>query len=182
MNKRKRLNIILLSDNVEGEIDKNIDFITYIIPEILYMVGFEHKHPHHDLDVYNHTLKALSNSKCDLKIRMALLLHDIGKPYSYQDDGQIRHFHGHPKVSAEMSETILKRLGYEGEFISDIIYLVENHDKLIDTDNLDNNIEMVRKRLEMQYYDARAHKEDKVKKRIDILDEIKRKLNNPNSN
>ena len=60
--------------------------------------------------------------------------------------------------------------------------MVENHDKLIDTNNLDNNIEMVRKRLEMQYSDASAHKEDKVKKRIDILEEIKCKLNNPNSN
>lgn len=182
MNNRQKLNDILLSENIEEEVNKNIEFITNIIPEISFMIGFEHKHPHHDLDVYNHTLKALSNSKCDLRIRMALLLHDIGKPFSYQDDGDIRHFYGHPKVSAKMAETILKRLGYEKEFISDIIYLVENHDKLIDTNKLDNNIEMVQKRLEIQYSDAKAHKEDKIEKRFNILDEIKYKLNNPNSN
>ena len=146
------------------------------------MIGFDHKHPHHDLDVYNHTLKALSNSKKDLKIRMALLLHDIGKPFSYQDEGAIRHFYGHPNVSAKMSDTILKRLEYEEEFILDIIYLVKNHDNLIDTNNLDNDIDLVWKRLEMQYADAMAHKEDKIEKRLNILNKVKQKINNPNSN
>lgn len=182
MNNRQILNNILLSYNVVNDINKNIKFITDIIPEISSMIGFEHKHPHHDLDVYNHTLKALSNSKKDLHVRIALLLHDIGKPFSYQDEGTIRHFHGHPKVSAEMSEIILKRLGYEEDFISDIIYLVENHDSLIDTENLDNNIELVRKRLEIQFADAKAHKEDKVEKRLNILNKVKESLNNPNSN
>ena len=113
---------------------------------------------------------------------MALLLHDIGKPFSYQNDGNIRHFYGHPKVSAKMSEIILKRLGYEESFISDIIYLVENHDSLIDTNNLDNDIELVWKRLEIQYADAKAHKEDKVEKRLNILNKVKENLKNPNGN
>ena len=47
------------------------------------MIGFDHKHPHHHLDVFNHTLYALSLSKKDFSIRMALLFHDISKPYCY---------------------------------------------------------------------------------------------------
>ena len=47
---------------------------------------------------------------------MAALLHDIGKPFSYQDE-EVRHFHGHPEVSADMTEEILKRLGYSKDFI-----------------------------------------------------------------
>ena len=43
------------------------------------MVVFEHKDPQHDLDVYNHTLKAVSNNKNDLKIRMAI--------FNFKDDG-----------------------------------------------------------------------------------------------
>ena len=35
---------------------------------------------------------ALSNSNYDFEERLALLLHDIGKPFSYQDDGETRHF------------------------------------------------------------------------------------------
>ena len=54
------------------------------------MIGFEHKHPHHHLDVWNHTLLALSYSPKDFDIRLVLLLHDIGKPHSYQDE-EIRH-------------------------------------------------------------------------------------------
>ena len=115
MNNIPKLNDIILSENVKEEVNKNIGFMTDIIPEISFMIGFEHNHPHHDLDVYNHTLKALSNSKSDLKIRMALLLHDIGKPFSYQDDGEIRHFRGHPKTSAKISFNILKRLKFNDD-------------------------------------------------------------------
>ena len=43
MNKQEILNNILLSDNVEDEINKNIDFIKNIIPEISFMIGFDHK-------------------------------------------------------------------------------------------------------------------------------------------
>ena len=35
------------------------------------------------------------NSPNDLDIRLALLLHDIGKPFSYQDDESGRHFKNH---------------------------------------------------------------------------------------
>ena len=75
------------------------------------MIGFEHNHPHHHLDVWNHTLYALSLSENNFDIRLSLLLHDIGKPFSYQDD-EIRHFHNHPYVSFIMSKSILSRLGF----------------------------------------------------------------------
>ena len=42
-------------------------------------------------------------------IRLCLLLHDIGKPFSYQGE-EVRHFRNHAAVSANMSKIILKRL------------------------------------------------------------------------
>jgi hypothetical protein len=57
-NNREKLNDILLSENVKEKVNENIELITNIIPEISSSIGFEHNHPHHDLDVYNHTLKA----------------------------------------------------------------------------------------------------------------------------
>ena len=59
------LKTILTSDNVSKEILKNIDYILTLIPEIKPMIGFNQKHPHHNLDVFMHTLKALENSKND---------------------------------------------------------------------------------------------------------------------
>lgn len=50
------------------------------------MIGFEHRHPHHHLDVRQHTLEAIRNlNSSDIELIMAGLLHDIGKPFSYQD-------------------------------------------------------------------------------------------------
>ena len=76
---------ILLTDDIVKSINDNMDDLLLIIPEIKNMIGFEHNHPHHHLDVWNHTLLALSLSENDFDIRLCLLLHDIGKPFSYQD-------------------------------------------------------------------------------------------------
>lgn len=171
-NARKQINEILTSRIVED----NMDFILENIPEISHMIGFEHKHPHHHLDVWGHTLLALKSLESqDLETNMAVLLHDIGKPFSYQDD-EIRHFRGHPQISAQMSEKILKRLGYDKEFIEDVCYLVRTHDTIIQPDNLDNTYNMIQKRLLVQYADAKAHKPDKVEKRVKVLDGIKEEL------
>lgn len=59
MDKEKIYNI-LMSDNIVQSINNNLNYLFNIIPELKYMVGFEHKHHHHHLDVWNHTLYVLS--------------------------------------------------------------------------------------------------------------------------
>lgn len=159
-----------------GKIEENFEFVKSQIPEIIPMIGFEHRHPYHHLDVWNHTLAVVSGiESTDLEIKMAGLLHDIGKPFSYQDE-EVRHFHGHPEVSCKMAEKILTRLGYDDEFVRNVCYLVRTHDTIIDPNNLDNTYEMVMKRIQIQYADAKAHAPDKVEKRIQTLDRISEEL------
>lgn len=159
-----------------GKIEENLEFLKEKIPEITNMIGFEHNHPHHHLDVWNHTLEVIKNiNNQDLELKMAALLHDIGKPFSYQDD-EVRHFHGHPEVSSQISENILKRLGYDEKFVKDVCYLVRTHDTIIDPNNLDNSYKMIMKRLQLQYADAKAHAPSKVEKRIRFLDTISESL------
>ena len=76
-----------------NSLPENQESIFKYIPELESMVGFEHRHPHHNLDVWKHTLAVLENLKdeTDIELKMAGLLHDIGKPFSYQD-GEVRHF------------------------------------------------------------------------------------------
>lgn len=168
---KEKINEILLS----GNILENMVFLLGVIPELKFMVGFNHKHPHHHLDVWNHTLEVVRNVDSDLELRMAALLHDVGKPFSYQE-GEVRHFHGHPEVSARMTQIILERLGYDKEFIQNVFYLVRTHDTTIDTEYLDYDFSLVEKRLQLQYADASSHHPDKIGKRLEILDIIKEAL------
>ena len=159
------------------DLDSQKETIFKIIPELKAEDGFDHKHPHHCYDVWKHTAFAVEHSKPDLEIRLVLLLHDIGKPFSYQEDGEIRHFHGHPKKSAQMSKEILERLGISDDKIREMCYLIVNHDNVIDVQNLKpSDIELAKKQLYIQYCDAYAHNPKYVDKRIKKLDEIKEQI------
>ena len=166
---------ILLAEDVVLAIKNNMDYLLDIIPELKYMMGFDHKHPHHHLDVWNHTLYALSLSNRDFEVRLALLLHDIGKPFSYQE-GDVRHFKNHPEVSMKMTEDILRRLGFNRNDIKKICYLVKNHDNPITDDQINDDYDLVLKLYDVQYCDALAHHPDKLEKRKKYLNDIKKKL------
>ena len=165
------LESILTSENIEEEIRYNEDYIFSLIPELKYEVGFEQKHPHHSFDVWNHTIEALKHIEPNFELRLIVLLHDIGKPFSYQDgeDG-VRHFKGHTKKSREISEGILTRLNIEPK--EEIRYVIENHDTPIDTNTIKNR-ELEIKRLKIQYADAYAHSPSTIQKRILKLNAIK---------
>ena len=166
---------ILLTDNIKQSVINNQKQLFEIIPELEYMVGFKHNHPHHHLDVWNHTILALSLSKNDYDIRLSLLLHDIGKPFSYQDE-EVRHFRNHPIVSSNMSKRILKRLNYDTEYINKICYLIAHHDTPITAEEINNDIDLCLQLYEIQRCDALAHHPEKLEKRILYLNEIESKI------
>ncbi len=173
---QERLSEILLQDNIRESIYKNLDYLLSIIPELKPMIGFPHNHPHHNLDVWEHTLEALSHSKKDFDIRLALLLHDIGKPHSYQDE-EVRHFHGHAEVSTTMSKEILNRLGYPKELVDKVLYLIKYHDTAITPEEIERgDIEILLERLHVQECDSRAHHPDYQQKRLDYINELKKTL------
>ena len=169
---------ILLQDDVVESIKNNFSYLVKIIPEIKPMISFDQKNPNHHLDVWNHTLCALSYSEKSFDERLVLLLHDIGKPFSYQDDKNgIRHFNNHPNVSAAISEKILKRLNYKEEYINEILYLIKNNDNKITKEEITKNITLEYKRYNIQKCDILAHKKTMLKKRLDYLEKTKKLFN-----
>ena len=65
-----------------------------------------------------------------------MLLHDIGKPFSFQDDGNIRHFKGHAKKSAEIAKIVLDRFNINNEIKNTLLKLIEYHSCRIDVDDI----------------------------------------------
>ena len=99
-------------------------------PELLPMVGFGQRNRHHCYDVWEHTLHALAAVPEDLVLRCTMLLHDVGKPDSFTlDEQSVGHFYGHPAVSRELADRMLRRLKCGTEFRETVVRLVEWHDK-----------------------------------------------------
>jgi len=173
----QKLQQILTKDDIITSINENIYDLLNIIPEIKDMIGFEHNHPHHHLDVWNHTLLALSTSPNDFKIRLVLLLHDIGKPHSYQDL-EVRHFQGHADKSSEIANNILTRLEIKQEEINEICYMIKYHDTMISDELINNNKLLAQILFKIQTCDALAHNPTKLEKRKRYLMSLNKKINN----
>lgn len=102
--------------------------ITQIIPELLPAVDFDQHSPHHAYDVYTHTAHVTAATAPHPELRLAALLHDVGKPATFFADANGRgHFYDHARVGAEMADRILLRLKAPTQFRETVVFLIENH-------------------------------------------------------
>lgn len=133
----KELCTLLVGANVKSVLDEYKEVIAVIIPEIAPMFNCEQNHPWHIYNVWNHTTTAVASAPKNDIIRLALLLHDIGKPsvVTVGEDG-ITHFLGHGKESVKIAEQILKRMRVSNRVYNEVITLVEYHDAFVNADNV----------------------------------------------
>lgn len=106
------------------------DVLAEFIPELKSTFGFKQNNPYHCYPVYAHILTVLKECvDADIITKLAAFFHDIGKPHCYQDDDSgIRHFKGHGKVSAEMTDNIMRRLKFDNDTREKVVQLVYYHD------------------------------------------------------
>lgn len=169
---------LLSKENIVKSIKENFERLVETIPEIKNMVGFEHNHPHHHLNVWDHTLYALSLAPNDYETRLVLLLHDIGKPVCYQEeDNGIRHFKGHAEKSAQISKNILARIGFEYNYAMKICKLIKLHDTPLTEQEILDSPKLSHTRFIVQKCDALAHNPEKNEKRLKYLEKIEQIFN-----
>ena len=105
----------------------------YIIPELNVCFKTPQRNKYHIYNVGEHILHAVSETKKNLILRWATLLHDIGKPVCMsRDHAGIIHFFGHHRDSARIAANILSRLKMDSDMSRDIVTLIENHDVRIE--------------------------------------------------
>lgn len=98
-----------------------------LLPEMARMDETDHsKEGHPEGNVWTHTLETLKYRKTYEEIlSLALLFHDIGKPFSFAE-GEKR-FNQHADIGAEVAREILNRFGYHEEVIEAVDWLVRYH-------------------------------------------------------
>ncbi len=99
----------------------------HVLPEVARLpacVDPQHRHK----DVYSHTLAVVENCRTDLVLRLAALMHDIGKPDTRRihPDGTVT-FHLHEVVGARLAEARLRALRYDRQTVADVSELVRLH-------------------------------------------------------
>ena len=100
-----------------------------VLPEFDVCMETTQKNPHHCYSVGEHILKSMKAVEADKCLRLALLLHDVGKPArKTTDEKGIDHFYGHPALSEEMAGLILHRLKFDNDTIYTVKKLVLYHD------------------------------------------------------
>ena len=132
---REELLKILTQENPEKGIDlmSKFNLLKEVLPEIEMMKGVEQPPQFHpEGDVYVHTLLVLKHLKKtpNPELAMAALLHDVGKPPTFEVKERIR-FDGHVEVGAEMAQKICKRLRFSNKQTEHISSLVRQHLKFM---------------------------------------------------
>ncbi|MFJ7421804.1 CCA tRNA nucleotidyltransferase [Streptomyces uncialis] len=132
---RDELNKLILSAHPRKGLTLLVDtgLAQHVLPE-LPALRLERDEHHRHKDVYEHTLivleqaMALEEDGPDLVLRLAALLHDIGKPRTrrFEDDGRVS-FHHHEVVGAKMTKKRMTALKYSNDLVKDISRLVELH-------------------------------------------------------
>ena len=129
---REELTKLLCGTDVLRVLLEDPQVLGMVLPEILPCVGFDQHNRHHCYDVWGHTAHAVAAAPPDPVLRWAMLLHDLGKPRCFTMDEQgVGHFHGHHRPSAEMAETVCRRLRFDKATARQICMLVRYHDRPI---------------------------------------------------
>jgi tRNA nucleotidyltransferase (CCA-adding enzyme) len=122
--------IIMTERSSEGiEELRKLNLLKQFLPELVEGYGVSQT-KHHIYDCYEHaiySLKYATKKNFSFHVRMAALLHDIGKPKSKHGEGKEATFHNHEIIGSKMTRNILNRLKFKKEDREKIVLLVRYH-------------------------------------------------------
>jgi tRNA nucleotidyltransferase (CCA-adding enzyme) len=126
---RKEFDKILLSKKPSRylKLMRRLGILKYVMPELDDCVGVTQDSKYHMYDVFTHCIYTCDNTEPDLVLRLAGLLHDIGKPGTRKKVDQRITFHKHEMLSVKLAKSFLTRLRYDGRTKTDVLNLVRLH-------------------------------------------------------
>jgi poly(A) polymerase len=115
------------------ELLDNAGLLNVVLPEVAAMKGVEQPPEFHpEGDVFQHTklMLDLLPPNSSVVLAFAVLLHDVGKPRTFERAPDRIRFNEHDRVGAEITEQILRRLRFSNDELAKIVLCVAEHMRL----------------------------------------------------
>ena len=126
---RLELEDILLSSKPSTQFKtmQKLGVLKIILPELNDCIKSHQDKKYHKYTVFGHLIYTCDNTFPNLTLRLAGLLHDIGKPIVRKTiNGKVT-FHKHEVIGAKEAAVILKRLRFDKKTIKDVVHLIRMH-------------------------------------------------------
>ena len=123
---------LLVGKDAFKVINDNKDIIAVLVPELEKTFNYDQQNPHHIFSLWKHSLLVMSNAnskKHPVEFKLAGLLHDIGKPNTFQmnEIKKQANYFGHEEESAKIAEEILRKLKFSNKEIAKVAGLILDH-------------------------------------------------------
>lgn len=105
------------------------EVLSEIFPPLAEQRNYDQGSRYHDSALYDHTARAVEAAPEETALRLAMLLHDIGKPRcrTVGNDGEC-HFYGHAEISAKLAEDLLRMLKCDNALRDRVCAIIKYHD------------------------------------------------------
>lgn len=128
---RDELEKLIMTENAVKGIDemRSLGLLKHVLPELEEGIGVG-QNKHHVYTVYEHNTKSFEyavSKNFPLDLRIASLLHDVGKPRTKRGEGSDSTFYGHQVVGERMVFEIMDRLRFPKTMAEKVALLVREH-------------------------------------------------------
>lgn len=132
---REWLRLFLSGGRVASLMEEHDEFFMALIPELAPCRDLYCSSLRHTYDVYGHMARAAQACRLDSHAcRMALLLHDIGKPTAMERTPFGVRFRQHAMLGRDAADRVLSRMGYPTLFRYQVLDLILYHDQPVTPD------------------------------------------------
>ncbi|MDR2586859.1 MAG: HD domain-containing protein [Coriobacteriales bacterium] len=158
------------------------DVLTVFVPEIGPAIGHEQNTPYHRYDVWAHTAHAVAAAKPDPLVRLALLMHDLGKPDCFTlDENGRAHFYGHDERGELLARERLAALRLSGDAQKQVTQLVRYHQRPLKPEGMLRWLnrlgeQQLRLLIEVKRGDIAAHADDVAHRGLERMDACEARL------